>query len=134
MTKANNIHGEREVFMQDRIITARFIGMFNEHGVKRITDEIRDCIYQLSGEPFAILVDDLKLEGGTPEAYVVLEEYNQWLNTQNLVAKAMVLTSKAHKAIIDKLSPSRLEQNIQYFVSEDSALDWLRSELDCYQV
>lgn len=131
MIKTNNIHGEREVFLKDRIITARFIGMFNEHGVKRITDEIRQCIYQLSGKPFAILVDDLKLEGGTPEAYVVLEEYNQWLNTQNLVAKAMVLTSKAHKAIIDKLSPSRTQQNIQYFVSEDSALAWLK--LDRHQ-
>ncbi|NVK44434.1 MAG: STAS/SEC14 domain-containing protein [Oceanospirillaceae bacterium] len=130
MMQSKHIHGDREVFLHEDIITARFIGLFNEHGARRITNEIRECVAQMQGKPFAILIDDLQLSGGTPEAYVVLEEYNQWLNTQKLVAKAMVLTSKAHKAIIDKLSPSRLEQNIQYFIDEDSALDWLRSELN----
>lgn len=133
MGQSQYIHGEREVFKSGRIITARFIGVFNHHGVYRVADEIRECVAQMHGEPFAILIDDLQLQGGTPEAYVAVEEYNQWLNTQQLVAKAMVLDSKAHKDILDKRTPSRAQQNIEYFTDEDSALVWLKSELERHQ-
>lgn len=130
MKKSNHVHGDREVFISGQIITARFIGLFNEHGATRIINEIKSCVEQIQDRPFAILIDDLQLEGGTPEAYAILEEYNQWLNTKKLVAKAMVLNSSAHKAIINKLSPSRAQQNIEYFEDEASAIHWLKQQLD----
>ena len=129
MQEDKHIHGDREVSLSGQIITARFIGLFNEHGVRRITDEIKACVEQLQGSSFAILIDDLKLEGGTPEAYAVLEEYNQWLNTKKLAAKAMLIKSASHKAIINKLSPSRAKQTIEYFTEEESAIDWLKQQL-----
>ena len=129
MTKSKHVHGDREVYISGKIITARFIGLFNEHGARRITDEIKSCVEQMQGQPFAILIDDLKLEGGTPEAYAIVEEYNQWLNTQSLIAKAMVLNSSAHKAIINKLAPSRSQQNIEYFTDENEAISWLEQQL-----
>ena len=104
--------------------------MFNELGVKKFTDAVRQFVGSLNGRAFGVLINDLKLEGGTPEAYAELEEYNQWLNTQHLVAKAMVIESSTHRDIINKLSPSRSQQNIEYFKSEQDALTWLKQELD----
>lgn len=130
MSENEFIHGGSEVIVQNEIIIVRLSGMFNELGVKKFTDAVRQFVGSLNGRAFGVLINDLKLEGGTPEAYAELEEYNQWLNTQQLVAKAMVIESSTHRDIINKLSPSRSQQNIEYFKSEQDALIWLKQELD----
>jgi hypothetical protein len=129
MSENEYIHGGSEVITQNEIIIVRLSGVFNELGVKKFTDAVRQFVGSLDGNAFGILINDLKLEGGTPEAYAELEVYNQWLNTQRLVAKAMVIESSTHKDIINKLSTSRYQQNIEYFSSEQDALTRLKQEL-----
>jgi len=127
------VHGDSEIFVDANIIGVRLSGMFNELGVKQFTDEVRAFVDALNGEPFAVLINDLLLEGGTPEAYAELELYNKWLNTQKLAAKAMVIDSTTNKDLINKLSPSRAKQNIEYFLTEDEAMAWLKSELESFE-
>jgi hypothetical protein len=130
MNKNEYAHGDVEILIDDHIIIVRLSGMFNELGVKKFTDAIKEFVSNLNGDSFAVLINDLKLDGGTPEAYAELEDYNQWLNTQKLLAKAMVIDSATNKHIINALSPSLSAQNIEYFLTEDAAINWLKSELD----
>lgn len=125
-----NVHGESRVYLKDNIVFVKLSGMFNDLGAKQFTSEVKRLVLSLGDQAFGILIDDLDLEGGTPEAYAILEEYNQWLNSKPLKAKAMVMTSNAHKEIINTLSPSRKKQNIQYFLTEPEAVTWLQSELE----
>lgn len=130
MSANDFIHGGSEVTTEGPIIIVRLKGLFNDLGVKRFTDAVRAFVATLNGAAFGILINDLELEGGTPEAYAELEQYNQWLNTQRLVAKAMVIDSSMKKDLINKLSPSRAKQNIEYFTSEEDALNWLKQSLN----
>lgn len=123
-------HGDSKVYLKDNIVFAKLSGMFNELGAEKFTNEVKRLVLSLADQPFGILIDDLDLEGGTPEAFAILEQYNQWLNTKPLKAKAMVMSSNAHKEIINKLSPSRNKQNIQYFLTEPEAVAWLQTELE----
>ena len=65
--------------------------------------------------------------GGTPEAYKELEDYNKWLNSQNLLAKAMVINSMITLDIINMYSPSRGEQKSETFDNETDAIAWLKT-------
>lgn len=125
----DNCHGLIEVNVDQKIITAKYVGLFNRDGLVRELGKLRQAIDELLPEPFAILIDDLELEGGTPDAYEALEEFNQWLNTQPLAAKATVVTSSARLKIIDARVPSRKQQNHQAFQSIAEAEEWLQSQL-----
>ncbi len=122
-------HGEHTIDIQGDIILLKLIGSFNEMGAAKFTKGMKDAILSLKGAPFAILVDDLEVIGGTPEAYAELELYNQWLNTQNMRAKAMVIDSPVTLAIIEKYAPSRAKQNISIFNNRDDAILWLKASL-----
>jgi len=125
-------HGEYKLNIDGNILNLQLIGAFNEIGAQQFTSAMKASIKALNGQPFAILVNDLEVIGGTPEAYAELEEYNQWLNTQKLVAKAMVIISPITLAIVDKYAPSRNEQNIAVFNTEEPALIWLKEQLAQY--
>ncbi len=125
-----NIHGQISVYLEGQIIHVNLKGQFNELGVREFTNKIKECVSEVGEYPFAILINDLEMEGGTPEAYQELELYNRWLNTQNLVAKAMVIESALQLKMIDRYSPSREKQNIQSFTNEAEALRWLQQELE----
>lgn len=122
-------HGETKVALEGSLIRAKFIGSFNPAGVKAYASKIEGLLTQLNGQPFIMLIDNLQLVGGTPEAYKVLDEYNQWLNGQNLVAKAIVISSEFKAKIIDSLTPALKTQNMRYFTEKKEALDWLETEL-----
>lgn len=107
MHRQEKTHGQSKVYLKDDIIFSKLSGMFNDLGSEKFTDDVKRLVLLFGDRPFGILIDDLDLEGGTPEAYAILEEYNQLLNTKFLKAKAMVMSSNAHKDIINKLSPSR---------------------------
>lgn len=130
MHRQEKTHGQSKVYLKDDIIFSKLSGMFNDLGAEKFTNDVKRLVLLLGDRPFGILIDDLDLEGGTPEAYAILEEYNQLLNTKFLKAKAMVMSSNAHKDIINKLSPSRKKQNIQYFLIEGETVTWLQSELE----
>ena len=120
-------HGDVSFTVEKNIIIAKFKGAFNEFGAKKYTDGIKQIVDNFNGERFSILINNLDIIGGTPEAYEELEEYNKWLNNQNLIAKAMVISSVAALEIIDHFSPSRKVQLKQTFQNEKEALDWLKT-------
>lgn len=122
-------HGEHQISIQDSIIYLKLIGSFNDVGAKNFTDAMKTVIATFNGATFAILVDDLDVIGGTPEAYAELEKYNIWLNTQNMRAKAMVIDSPVTLAIINKYAPSREYQNIDVFDNRAEAVTWLKTQL-----
>lgn len=64
---------------------------------------MKKATLSLKGTPFAILVDDLEVIDSTPELYAELELYNQWLDTQNMGVKSMVIDSPITLAIIEKI-------------------------------
>lgn len=119
-------HGQIEVKLQDDIIMCKLIGSFNQDGVKRYAAAVKSAIEQLNGKPFAMVIDDLMLEGGTPEAFQALQEYNVWLNEQPLIAKAFVIDKPMLKDIILKRSPALLDQKIDFFKNVEDAIAWLQ--------
>lgn len=122
-------HGECIVECEGGLIKATLKGMFNVAGGKRYTEGVQRYVEAMNGKPFVILVNNQALEGATPEAYQELERYNQWLNKQNMVAKAMVIDSKLQAGMIDAYSPARQEQNTRSFSDEISALEWLKLQM-----
>jgi hypothetical protein len=120
-------HGKYTIEVEGNIILLRLFGAFNEQGTKLFTTQMIQTIDALNKKPFCILVNDLEVTGGTPEAYAELERYNQWLNKQKLLAKAMVIKSAVTLAIIDRYAPARQQQNIAVFDNEPDAISWLKS-------
>lgn len=122
-------HGTVIASLDKQIIRATLKGMFNELGAQEYTNTVKEYVLSLGSKPFAILINNLEMKGGTPEAYQELEKYNRWLNTQNLIAKAMVIESNLHQQMIDHYSPSRQSQNTRSFLTEEEAINWLQQEL-----
>lgn len=120
-------HGEVQLCYENNIIRATLIGAFNEQGAIQYTEGIKHIVKSLKGQEYAILVDNTKMEGGTPEAYQVLEEYNQWLNHTNLVAKAVVVETIITTELIKHLSPAIKLQTTKTFKNKASALRWLQT-------
>ncbi len=122
-----NEHGEALIYIKDNIIVAELIGAFNEEGAKKYTQDVKNIVKEFQNKNVFILVNDLKVEGGTPEAYQELEKHNHWLTTQNLIAKAIVIKSSVTVELLDKLSPSQKQQNCKLFDNEIDAFIWLKS-------
>lgn len=123
----NGQHGEVKICCENNIISATLIGSFNEEGAIKYTEGIKNIVKNLEGQKYAILVDNSNMEGGTPEAYQVLEKYNQWLNNTNLVAKAMIVKTLITTELIKTLSPSINLQATKTFKNKKVALKWLQS-------
>lgn len=124
-----NIHGECEVKCQGNVLFGTLIGSFNEDGIAVYTEKMRAFVKQFNGQPFAVLVDLTKVEGGTPEAYLVLDNYNQWLARQSLVAKALVYNKAVQPDILFSRSPALALQNTQKFTDTEAAIAWLEQQL-----
>ncbi len=122
-------HGTTDVKLNANVIEAVFCGSFNEYAIRVYAKKVRDIIVALEGAKFAMLVDDRAVEGGTPEAYNALNEYNEWLNTQALVAKAFVIDSGMTKSILKKRTPALDQQNVAYFEDIEQAREWLHTQL-----
>ncbi|BDX06306.1 hypothetical protein MACH26_18270 [Planctobacterium marinum] len=77
-----------------------------------------------------MLVDDIEVEGGTPEAHEELQAYNLWLSQQRIVAKAIVIDNVVTQAIIAQRTPELAQQNTRYFNHIEEASDWLVNSLN----
>ena len=119
-----NQHGEVSFALQGNIIIATLVGSFNELGAEQYTEGLKSYINEFSQDPFAILVDNSLMDGGTPEAYQVLEKYNQWLNTTNMIAKAIVVQNSVTNELIEFLSPSIKFQTVKCFIEKVNAMEW----------
>lgn len=121
-----NQHGEVHILLEGNIVIATLIGAFNEKGAMKYTEGVKSIVKKFEGKKYAILVDNSNMEGGTPEAYQVLEEYNQWINNTNLVAKAMVVKTLITTELVESLSPSIKLQTTKSFQDKNLAFEWLK--------
>jgi len=122
-----NEHGETLIYREGNVIIAELNGAFNMEGIQKYTQSIKEAVKEFQGKNFLMLVNNLKLEGGTPEAFKELEQYNHWLTAQNLTAKAIVLKSYVTIDLIDRLSPSQKQQTYKFFDNTKDAFAWLKS-------
>jgi hypothetical protein len=120
-------HGEIKISLTDNIITAVFIGSFNYEAAVDYSNRIKSIVYSLEKRPFVMLIDNIELEGATPEGFEELEAFNSWLNQTQLKAKAFVMTSEVHKRIIESRTPSLSSQNTCFFSNYQEANEWLKN-------
>ena len=123
----NTIHGDYSVTVSEKIITVILKGAFNEIGFQSFILQVREAVEAFSGNPFYILIDASELIGATPDAFSELESVNQWINTQNMQAKALVINSIVNSNTIQKSTPALKKQNLQHFDTRESALQWLKT-------
>lgn len=124
----NLIHGDFEVTFDNTILTVKLSGSFNEFGTLKLTECIKSNLESLNGQKFHMLVDDRELDGFTPEAYQVIEENNQWLDTQNLIEKAFIMKSLVQESLDDHFVPSKKGQNTKAFADKTSVIAWLKNQ------
>lgn len=122
-------HGEFEIDIDNNVIKVTVQGAFNDVGAKALVTQLKSLLISLDKQPFAILANLLAFDGGTPEVFIMSDEFNAWLNDKNMVAKALVFTSPALIAIEQALVKSKTTQNIRYFEDENTALAWLNNQL-----
>jgi len=122
-------HGEFQLSLEGCFITSTLSGCFNEKGAYAYTHALRALIESLNGARFVILINNLNVEGGTPEAFDILDLHNQWVSEQNIVAKAIVCHSQALIHIMMSRVPSVKQQNLAMFTSLSEAKIWLHSFL-----
>ncbi|GHG04708.1 hypothetical protein [Thalassotalea marina] len=125
-------HGQFEVSCQGQIIFVKLQGSFNCAAIKAYAQAVKDEIMSFEGKSFAMLVNDIQVEGGTPEAYDALNDYNAWLNEQAIIAKAFILSSIALKDIIINRTPELQRQNIAFFEHSKEAIAWLEEQIQRY--
>jgi len=118
-------HGNFHISVEHNIIIINMSGAFNELGIKNCIEGIKNKLVCFEKRSFCILSNAVELLGATPEAYLEIEKFNEWLNCQKLVAKAIVINSEATLEIFNIRSPSRKLQNIAIFNNEKEALNWL---------
>jgi hypothetical protein len=124
------LHGEFNINIDNDIINITVKGAFNDFGAKAAFEQLMQHISAFNNKPFAILINLLGFEGGTPEVFAVSDEFNIWLNSKNMVAKALVFTSPALIMIEKTFVKSKEGQNIQYFADETEAIVWIESQFE----
>jgi hypothetical protein len=125
--KMSYSHGELEISIVGNVITAVFIGSFNYEGALDYSNRMKSIITSLKEKPFVMVIDNTKLEGGTPEGFEELEIFNSWLNQTQLKAKAFIMNSEVNRAIIENRTPSLSSQNTCFFSNYQEANEWLET-------
>ena len=122
-------HGKCNIALIDeRIISAAFIGSFDEIGVQNYAKQIKRLVNSFQNQPFAMLINNLEIEGGTPDAYQALDKYNEWLNQQAIIAKAFIIDNNVTKQILLARTPALKQQNIAFFENQTDAKTWLKQQ------
>lgn len=121
-------HGESTFCVDGNIITVVMKGAFNEYGFRAFANRINQIIADFKGEKFYLLMDMTESIGGTPELYLEADKYNEWLNSQNMVAKAIVINSIVNLNIYKVRVKATLVQDHKFFDNDIDALKWLKSK------
>ena len=130
LTDLLTCHGHFIIEVEDNHIYTELYESFNDVGVQRWIDGMKLAIEQMAGKPFTILVNEKAATGATPEALALANEYNEWLNQQALIAKAVVYSEEVFKQIDISNLPARKQQNIQFFDDTQAADSWLAEEIN----
>ena len=121
-------HGKNFISVDGDIIISKVIGAFNIEGIDKSIRELKVTIESFCQNEFKLLVDYIDTEGGTPEVYDKINECNIWLNSQNMIAKALVIESNAMLSILEGRTPARSALNEKTFKNETDAMLWLKSQ------
>lgn len=124
-------HGEYIVTVDKAIINVTFVGMFNDVASKNVCSEVEEIINEMNGAPFCMLFNLIDYQGSTPEAHVIGNQHFEWLEKQNCLAKANVISSMAFIEITRNAQPSLRQSTIEtkIFEQKDDAKEWLLSLL-----
>ena len=125
-------HGHFHITELNNVLMVKLLGSFNHEGACLLTKVLKTASENFNDSPFGLLFDVTEFEGGTPDAYKELDIYNSWLNSQNMVAKATVISSRIQISIANLLSPARKQQNTESFFDLTDAQIWLNQELEQY--
>ena len=123
------MHGEFDIEVKHGFIKIIISGAFNDIGAKALAAELKNTVIAFDSAAFVIMWDMLGFDGGTPEVFAESEEFNHWLNSKNMIAKALIFTSPALIAIEQMLVKSKTKQNIRYFENEPDASEWLCEQI-----
>jgi hypothetical protein len=121
-------HGDYHLILNQYIIEVTLVGAFNDLGVKAWTEAVKNTIKLFDGKPFAILMDLTQAQGATPEAFEVANQYNEWLNTQNMIAKAVVFGNRILQEIEQVMVKAKQKQKIKNFFDVNEARLWLQQQ------
>ena len=103
-------HGESFITIDHNIIILKAKGSFNKYGISKLYKKLSLILNDFHEDGFKLLFDLIDVEGGTPEAYEVVNTFNIWLNDKNLVAKALVTNSPLIKPFLSRgLLPESLK-------------------------
>jgi hypothetical protein len=119
-------HGESSISIDGDIITVKAVGAFNLEGIVKVIAELELIIDSFCQKEFKLLFDYSQTEGGTPEVFEKINECNVWLNSQNMIAKALIINSPINLAILESRTPARNSQNTKQFDDKASAITWLK--------
>jgi len=119
-------HGKSYISVDGNIITVKAVGAYNKEGMVKTIEELESTIESFNQKEFKLLFDYTLSEGGTPDVFDKINECNIWLNSQNMIAKALVINSSMHLSILESRTPARKSQNTKNFDNKTSALAWLR--------
>jgi len=119
-------HGKYFISVDGDIITVKSVGAFNREGTAKVIVELKLAIESFSDKNFKLLFDYTETDGGTPEVFEQINECNIWLNSQNMVAKALIINSAMHLSILESRTPARKSQNAKNFDDKASAIAWLK--------
>ncbi|NMP30233.1 hypothetical protein HII17_01555 [Thalassotalea sp. M1531] len=126
-------HGEFNVVLNGNAIESKLKGSFNDVGFSDYVETVKRNVAKLADLPFVMMIDNSEFEGGTPEAYVVFEEYSKWISTQHVIAKVYLVSSFVQKEIMLQQTPELQNQNIEFFKEKSEARDWLAKQLAAYE-
>ena len=121
-------HGQSSISVDGDIITVKAVGAFNLEGITKTIEQLKLFIEGFGQKEFKLLFDYTETDGGTPDVFDKINECNIWLNSQNMVAKAVVINSSILLAILESRTPARNSQNAQSFDDTTSAINWLASQ------
>jgi hypothetical protein len=120
--------GHTSLCVNEEIISVTLSGVFNEKEALNYKAMLFDAIYTLRGNPFCMLVDNTGVEGGTPEAFDVLEDINAALPGYSLIAKAYVYKSDIVMGIVKQRVLALKKINKRNFTDYQEAMIWLATE------
>jgi len=121
-------HGKFIITVDDDIITVKSIGAFNTESAVKSIEELKFVVGSFCQKKFKLLFDHTEYEGATPAVFEEINECNIWLSKQNLVAKAIVITSSINLNILESRTSTKSEKNTKNFDNMQSANDWLQRQ------
>jgi len=119
-------HGHCFISVDDDIIDIKCVGAFNSEGITNATQDVESIIQSFGQKRFKLLLDYTEIEGATPGAFDKLNEFNDWLNSQNLLVKAVVIDSDAFISMLEIRASSRNLHNDKNFDNKCTAIEWLK--------